>query len=264
MSLHPAITDAQLAESPINCSQCGISEFALQKEGRQLLRCARCKVSIHNLTITFEATLIRMRLQSCLVDSILCTYDFQYFLGNLTSYANIQSVECQKEEWPTHKIKCLVNANTARSLAADPTKHPNLLSDFRAWLATVIRPIAWCSLNALEAKPKLRDLAKKAFFIELTHVPDAPTLKEKFVLKEYSVRPRSLAQAAVASDATIAREFEKMSGKSSVAATIIKAGALVKVIGFDASYEALAAHDHSDDWRPVLEKAIRGELQYSS
>ena len=34
-----------------------------------------------------------------------------------------------------------------------------------------------------------------------------------------------------------------MSGKSSVAATIIKAGALVKVIGFDASYEALAAHD---------------------
>lgn len=169
-------------------------------------------------------------------------------------------MDCQKQEWPTHKIKCDVNANTARALAADPSKHPNLLQDFRAWLSTVIRPIAWCSLNALEAKPKLRDLPKKAFLIELTHVPNASTLREKFVLKEYSVQTRSLAQAAVASDKNIAHEFEKMSGKTSVATTIIKAGPLVKVIGFDASNEALAAHNHSDEWRPILDKALRGEL----
>ncbi|TDL25983.1 hypothetical protein BD410DRAFT_895445 [Rickenella mellea] len=169
------------------------------------------------------------------------------------------SQTCQRDEWPTHKIKCIVNANTARALANDPTKHPNLLSDFRAWLSLTIQSIAWCSLNALEAKPNLHDLASKAFFIELVHVPEGRTVRDKFVLKEYAVRPRSLAQAAVASDASIARDFEKMSGKTSVAATIIKAGALVKVIGFDASNDALAVHEHSDDWRIILEKEIKGQ-----
>ena len=72
----------------------------------------------------------------------------------------------------------------------------------------------------------------------------------------------SLAEAAVASDPSIAREFEKMSGKTSVAAAIIKAGVLVKVIGFDASYDALATHNHSDEWQPVLEKAFKGELAF--
>lgn len=257
MSLHPSITDAQLAESAKNCSLCGISGEELKKQGRQLLRCARCKVR-DETSIPVELLNTNYLLLKFSVDSLLCEHESSY-KSTHTPHFLTQSQECQREEWPTHKVKCQVNANTAKALANDPSKHPNLLTDFRSWLSLVIRPIAWCTLNALEAKPKLRDLAKKTFYIELAHVPDALTLREKFVLKDYSVRPRSLAQAAVASDATIAREFEKMSGKTSVAAAIIKAGALVKVIGFDASNEALAVHEHSDDWRSVLEKAISGE-----
>ena len=154
-----------------------------------------------------------------------------------------------------------MNANTAKRLADDPSKHPKLLTDFRAWLALVMKSLAWCTLSALDAKRNPENLATSSFLLELTHHPESANPYRKFNLKDYSIQPRSLVAKYVASDSDIAREYDKMSGKATVAALIVKAGALVKVVGFDASYDALSAHTHSDEWSLILEKSLKGEVR---
>lgn len=143
--------------------------------------------------------------------------------------------------------------------------HPKLLSDFRAWLPHVVKPIAWTTLNALEAKTKPQELDTKCFFMELIHVPEGKTARERFRLKECAVWPRTLAKAAIAHDKLVAEDFQKTLGKkgSAVAPAVVKVGEVVKVIGFDASKAALESHKHYDDWATcgILEKAVSGELR---
>ncbi|KLO19474.1 hypothetical protein SCHPADRAFT_63844 [Schizopora paradoxa] len=176
------------------------------------------------------------------------------------------SQECQKGEWPAHKSKCTTNANTANALASKPEVHPKLLSDFRAWLPHVVKPVAWTTLNALEAKTKPQEISSKCFFIELIHVPEGKTPRERFRLKECAVWPRALAKAAVAHDRLVADDFEKTLEKrgNAVAPVVVKVGEVVKVIGFDSSEAALESHNHYDDWATsgVLEKSVSGEMRF--
>jgi len=102
--------------------------------------------------------------------------------------------------------------------------------------------------------------------MELTHVPQGgKTARERFRLKEFSVWPRGLAEAAVAHDKLVSQEFQKTLGRrgSTVATAVIKVGELVKVVGFDASPAALEDHKHYEAWATsgILEGAVSGELR---
>lgn len=95
-----------------------------------------------------------------------------------------QSKECQRADWATHKLQCMLNMRTAEASGANKTARAKAL---RAWTAKHRPTLAACALHAVQLTQDIAHASDRILLVQLKPRRDTTRVERAFAVENAMV-----------------------------------------------------------------------------
>ncbi|KZS92784.1 hypothetical protein SISNIDRAFT_455411 [Sistotremastrum niveocremeum HHB9708] len=172
------------------------------------------------------------------------------------------SPECQKNNWPQHKILCRhtaeqMTASKQHATAVGPSSEfpdPNLAKNLRKFTSAHADLIGWTAFQALQLKRMPINIRQYALQVNLQFRPSNDSAS-RFTVASVQLVPKSIlndADPVVSEDVSRREERCRRAGGIGVAVVLLQCGLVSQVMPVEVDPPAKIAWDARDDWEQVF------------
>jgi len=172
------------------------------------------------------------------------------------------SPDCQKNNWPQHKLLCRhtadqMAASKQHASAIGPSTDfpdPNLPKHLRKFTSAHADLIGWTVFQALQLKRMSSNIRQYALQINLSFRPSSDSAR-RFVVSSVQLVPKAMlsqADPVVAEDVARREERCRKAGGIGVAVVFLQCGFVSQVMPVEVDPPHKIAWDTREDWEQVL------------
>ena len=188
--------------------------------------------------------------------------------SSLTTF--LQSQDCQKNHWPSHKVICQHTQSQLSSPPSSATRPPsssseastgdnqNLAKSLRKFTSAHADLLGWAGFQALQLKRVPANVRQSALLIELRYTsPDADPPHRRFSISSTHIVPRTyIPDPLVVSDIARREERCRRAGGIGTLVVILQCGGISQVVPVEVDPPAKITWDERQDWEDVLRKFV--------